>query len=86
MERDPRGIPLAADISLFGVLYNSGDIIVEGEAAHYGSLIAGRGMTQRTAGSATPVVYFDERLNTGTWPPPEMEIPRTYVTFWQTSE
>ena len=85
MGRDSRGITLIAQVNLFGVLYNSGDIVAEGEALHYGSVIAGGNVVQRTAGRHTPFIYFDERLNTGVWPPPEIDIPRTYITYWQSS-
>lgn len=82
--RDPRGIPLLAEVNIFGVLFNSGDILAEGDAVHFGSLVAGRDVIQ-SSGADTQVIYFDERLNSGEWPPPEIDIPRTYVTFWQTS-
>jgi len=83
--RDAKGSPVLAEINMFGVLFNAGDIVAEGNAAHYGSLVAGGDVVQRTWGADTPVVFFDERLNTGEWPPPEIAMPRTYVTFWQTS-
>ena len=28
--------------------------------------------------------WFDERLIKGEWPPPDLELPRTMVTVWQT--
>ncbi len=83
--RDAKGTPILSPVSLFGVLYNAGDIVAEGDAVHYGSLVAGGNVVQRTWGASTPVIYFDERLNTGEWPPPEIAMPRTFVTFWQTS-
>ncbi len=85
MQRDPAGLPLLEDVNLFGVLYNSGDIILEGDAVHHGSLVAGRDMIQRTPGAPTPTVTFDSRLDTGTWPPAEIRIPRTHITSWQSS-
>ncbi|HEY3175007.1 MAG TPA: four helix bundle protein [Candidatus Polarisedimenticolia bacterium] len=83
--RDGRGIPILAEVNLFGVLFNSGDIVAQGNAVVYGSLVAGRAVTHVTPGAATLIIYFDDRLNTGEWPPPEIEMPRTWVTFWQTS-
>jgi four helix bundle protein len=83
--RDARGTPLLAQVNLFGVLFNAGDIVAEGDAVHYGSLVAGRNVVQTTANADTPAIYFDARLNTGEWPPAEIAMPRTYVTFWQTS-
>ncbi len=84
-QRDARGIPLLAEVNHFGILYNSGDIVAEGDVVVYGSLIAGGDITQSNFGAGTLHVYFDERLNTGEWPPPEIEMPRTHVTYWQTS-
>jgi four helix bundle protein len=85
IHRDARGIPILAPVNLFGVLFNSGDIVAEGDAVVYGSLVAGHAVTQMTPGAATPIIYFDERINTGEWPPPEIAMPRTWITFWQTS-
>jgi hypothetical protein len=82
-DRDARGIPVLEEINLFGVVYNSGDIMGEGDAAHYGSLVAGGHVVQRPGAAATPVIYFDERLNEGSWPPPEIAMPRTWITWWQ---
>jgi len=85
LQRDPSGLPILAPVNLFGVLFNSGDIVLEGDAVTYGSLVSGGSMTQRVAGADTPWVYFDERLNNGEWPPPEIAMPRTFVLLWQTS-
>ena len=85
LQRDPRGIPVVAPVNLFGVLYNSGDIVAEGNLVVYGSLVAGGDVVQTSAMAATPIIYFDERLNTGEWPPPEIAMPRTFITFWQTT-
>jgi hypothetical protein len=83
--RDDRGIPILAEVNLFGVLFNRGDVLAQGDIVVYGSLVAGRAVTQVTPGAATPIIYFDDRLNTGKWPPPEIAMPRTWITFWQTS-
>ncbi|MFQ5845587.1 MAG: hypothetical protein ACE5JG_11435, partial [Planctomycetota bacterium] len=83
--RDAGGVPLQVKVNLFGVLFNAGDIVAEGDAVHYGSLVAGGDVVQVTDGADTPVIYFDERLGTGLWPPAEIAMPRTFVTFWQTS-
>ena len=85
LQRDPRGLPTLAAVNLFGVLYNSGDIVAEGSVVVYGSLAAGDDVIQVSSSAPTPVIYFDDRLNTGEWPPPEIAMPRTFVTFWQTS-
>jgi hypothetical protein len=81
---DPRGLPIAAPVNLFGILYNAGDIVAEGEAVHFGSLVAGGSFIQNAPGAPSPVIYYDARIGRGEWPPPEIAIPRTFVTFWQT--
>ncbi len=37
-----------------------------------------------TGGAGTPDIYFDERLVSGAWPPPEIELPRTMISAWET--
>ena len=85
LQRDARGLPGLAAVNLFGVLYNSGDIVAEGSMVVYGSLAAGDDVIQVSSSAPTPVIYFDDRLNTGEWPPPEIAMPRTFISFWQTS-
>jgi hypothetical protein len=82
--RDGAGLPLTASVNLFGILYNAGDIVAEGSAAHFGSLVAGGSFVQATPGAASPIVWFDHRIARGTWPPAEIRMPRTVITFWQT--
>jgi hypothetical protein len=85
MQRDTKGTPVLTPVNLFGVLFNSGNIVAEGNAVTYGSLVAGRSVTQVNLGAETPWIYFDERLSTGEWPPPEIAMPRTYLLYLQTS-
>ncbi|HET6374237.1 MAG TPA: hypothetical protein VFG76_13090 [Candidatus Polarisedimenticolia bacterium] len=85
MDRDLRGIPIVAEINLMGLLVNSGEIVAQGAWTVYGSLVAGGDVTQSAPGADSPTIYFDDRFNTGEWPPPEIAMPRTYITFWQTS-
>ena len=80
--RDAQGIPITGQINLFGVLFNAGNVVAEGAARHYGSLIAGNAVVQNTAGADTPDIFFDQRLNTGEWPPAEISFPRTHLTSW----
>ena len=80
--RDPQGIPITGEVNVFGVLYNAGNIVAEGPARHYGSLIAGTAVVQTTAGADTPEIFFDQRLNNGTWPPAEITFPRTQLSLW----
>ncbi|HKY32075.1 MAG TPA: four helix bundle protein [Candidatus Polarisedimenticolia bacterium] len=82
--RDPSGLPLAAAVSFFGLLRNAGDIVAAGEGRHSGAWMAG-GDVVGVEGSSSPEIHFDARLRAGAWPPPEIALPRTYVTFWQTS-
>jgi hypothetical protein len=79
---DAQGIPLTGQINLFGVLYNAGNILAEGTARHYGSLIAGSAVVQASAGADSPEILFDHRLNTGLWPPAEITFPRTQLNRW----
>ena len=85
MQRDAKGTPILTQVNLFGVLFNTGNIVAEGNAVTYGSLVAGRSVTQSNVGAETPWIYFDERLITGEWPPPEIAMPRTYILYLQTS-
>jgi hypothetical protein len=80
--RDKQGIPITGQVNLFGVLYNAGNIVAEGTARHFGSLVAGTAVIQNTAGADSPDIFFDERLNTGEWPPAEISFPRTHLTRW----
>jgi len=80
--RDKQGIPITGQVNLFGVLFNAGNIIAEGTARHYGSLIAGTAVVQNTAAADSPDIFFDERLNTSEWPPAEIAFPRTHLTRW----
>jgi len=80
--RDRQGIPITGQVSLFGVLYNAGNVVAEGTARHYGSLIAGTAVVQETPGADSAEIFFDQRLNTGEWPPAEIAFPRTHLTRW----
>ncbi len=80
--RDPQGIPILAQINMFGVLFNAGDVVAEGPARHFGSLIAGHAVVRGALGAPVPEIFFDERLNTGIWPPAEVSFPRTFITLW----
>lgn len=80
--RDPQGVPISGEVNLFGVLFNAGNIDALGPARHFGSLVAGGDVIQSVAGSDTPEILFDQRLNDGTWPPAEISFPRTHVILW----
>lgn len=84
LQRDARGLPLEAEVNFAGLIVNSGDIVAQGRAVFHGSLVAGRSVTQRSPGADTPEIYYDPRIREGAWPPAEIAMPRTFVTFWQT--
>jgi len=70
------------DPVLNGVFYNEGDFDSEGNAIYFGSLL----INGNVIGTGTPEVWFDERLIKGMWPPPEMPIPRVYISAHQTDQ
>ncbi len=80
--RDTQGIPFTDTIHFQGVLYVEGEFQFNGNLNVFGAVVTKGGMTSTSAG--TPDIYFDERLIKGDWPPPELELPRTMVTFWET--
>ncbi|MFQ5700692.1 MAG: hypothetical protein ACE5HU_02495, partial [Acidobacteriota bacterium] len=83
--RDERGLPIVAPVNFMGVFYNAGNIIGEGTATYFGALVAGGDVRQTSVHADSPTIYFDQRLELGLWPPPEIAIPRTYITLWQSS-
>jgi hypothetical protein len=79
--RDDSGIPILEAINWYGVIYTSGTWDAQGNGKFFGSIVTQRGVLG-SAGTAD--VWFDERLIKGQWPPPELELPRTMITVWQT--
>ena len=79
--RDSQGIPFTDTIAFQGVIYIQGTFQMTGNMSVFGALVTKGGMVTGSAG--TPDVYFDERLIKGGWPPPELDLPRTMITFWQ---
>jgi hypothetical protein len=79
---DSRGLPYAATINFQGVIYVEGTVEMTGGMQVYGAMQTKHGTTAGNAGTVD--IYFDERLIKGDWPPPELQLPRTTVTFWQT--
>ncbi len=80
--RDTQGIPFADSITFQGVIYVEGVFQMTGNMSVYGAMLTKGGMPTKSAG--TPEVWFDERLIKGDWPPAELDLPRTMVTFWET--
>jgi hypothetical protein len=79
--RDDNGVPFLKQINWDGVIYTSGTWDATGNGNFFGSIVTRMGVTG-SAGTAD--VWFDERLIKGQWPPPELTLPRTMVTVWQT--
>ena len=84
--RDPQGVPFTASVTYQGVLFVQGRFQATGNMKVFGSVVTKGGMQTSGGGQTTgsPQVLFDERLIKGDWPPPELQLPRTTVTFWQT--
>ena len=72
-----------ADINVYGILYVNGAYDAQGNWIYFGSVVTHEGTT--AAGlSGTTNVYFDERIIKGAWPPPDLNLPRTAVSLWET--
>lgn len=82
--RDDQGPPFSDNLNLLGVLYVSGEFEFTGNMVVFGAVITQGGMVNASPSAGTPDVYFDERLIKGAWPPPELQLPRTMITFWET--
>lgn len=84
--RDASGLPVVADVNLYGVLYTSGHFSAQGNATYYGSIVAKSGVGEAFFGGSTangtPNFYYDERLASGDWPPFELSLPLTIITAW----
>ena len=80
--RDDSGLPILQNINWYGVIYTSGTWEAQGNGKFFGSIVTQRGVLGGTGG--TPDIWFDERLIKGQWPPPDLDLPRTMVTVWQT--
>jgi len=81
--RDASGLPVVAEINLYGMLYNNGAYSAQGNAGYYGSIIARNGVGLDTGGAGgTPNIYYDHRLQEGEWPPAVLGLPLTLITAW----
>jgi len=76
--RDAAGLPVRAEMNFHGVLYAAGRLHLDGFRA-YGSVLSGRGVA-----GGDGRVFYDAGLGRGDWPPPEIGLPITYTTLWQT--
>ena len=94
--RDPEGALLTRKLNMNGILYNFGQsgealgVIANGELNFFGSLMVNSSYEGNpgTLGDPTtvPHIYYDERIKKGEWPPPELRLPRVYVSFMDTDE
>ena len=94
--RDPEGALINRNINVYGIMYNFGHISegygleATGEINFYGSLMvntAFNALRSDAANASTiPHIYYDERIDRGVWPPPELKLPRVYVSFMDTDE
>jgi hypothetical protein len=85
--RDADGLPVQAEVNLYGVLYNSGEFSAEGNGIYFGSVVTDGGVGEAflgPGGAGNPTFYFDERLVKGEWPPPELDLPLTIISVWKT--
>lgn len=78
--RDIKGAQVDLDLIVNGVWYNEGRYDGSGNLPVYGSIL----MRQGFEATGTPDVWFNHGLQTGDWPPPEMQIPRVYVSQMDT--
>lgn len=74
--RDRRGAEVELDLVLNGIWYNEGKYSGSGNLPVYGAVMMRTGFES----TGTPNIYFNEGLVLGDWPPPEMRIPRVYVS------
>lgn len=85
--RDADGLPVSAEVNVYGVLFNSGEFSAQGNGIYFGSVVTAGGVGESflgPGGAGNPSLYFDERLIKGEWPPPELDLPLTIVTVWKT--
>ena len=83
--RDASGLPVVAEINLYGMLYNNGAYSAQGNAGYYGSIIAKNGVGNDEFGAVaagTPNIYYDKRLANGEWPPVGLNLPLTMISVW----
>ncbi len=79
--RDPQGLPILEEVNWSGVIYTSGTWDAQGNGKFYGSIVTRLGVI---SSAGTPDIWFDEKLIKDEWPPADLHIPRTMITFWQT--
>ena len=84
--RDTQGLPFTGSVAYQGVIYAEGRFEATGNMRVFGSVVTKGGMKDSGGGQTAgcPLILFDERLIKGDWPPPELNLPRTTITFWQT--
>jgi len=73
----------ASGINMYGVLFTNGTYDAQGNWLYFGAVVTRTGM-YANGGAGTPVIFFDERLVKGLWPPAELGLPRTIISAWET--
>ena len=76
--RNRQGPAIAGRASIHGLLYNHGSVVVDGDATHYGTIVAGDVIGRQP----TPQIIWDPRLRNA-WPPAGWDLPRVSVTRWE---
>jgi len=74
--RDRRGALANLPIIVNGIWYNEGRYDGSGNLPVYGSIL----MKQGFQATGSPDIFFNEGILLGDFPPPEMQIPRVYVS------
>jgi hypothetical protein len=80
--RDPRGALVDLDLVVNGIWYNQGGYDGSGNLPVYGSMLMRTGFEA----TGTPNIRFNEGILLGDFPPPEMQIPRVYVSQFDTED
>jgi hypothetical protein len=81
--RNDRGKPITERANMWGVFYTNGWVGTNGIAAYYGSVVARQGMKDIGSCSESPHFIWDQTLAEN-WPPASWEMPRIFVSRWET--
>lgn len=79
---DGAGPAIEDEAAVWGILYTNGFYDATGNAKYFGSVITKQGVIESPA-AGTPDLYWDESI-VENWPPPEWDIPRVFITRWET--
>ena len=79
---DGAGPAVEDEAAIWGILYTNGYYDATGNAKYFGSVITKQGVIASPA-AGTPDLYWDESI-VENWPPPEWDLPRVFITRWET--